>query len=157
MGSQTSSTNKQFASQVSTTKETLHDENKTNQDTSLQKHVDAEKLELENNEKHKKSHSILQRSISTISTKLLSGTLPRLSSSNSLMEQVSQLSKSSTLRQEKIKTDDPYGEVARGLESCYKKVLLPFEEKCKFHHFHYAKYDDCEFEAKPFVLLIGIV
>ena len=56
-----------------------------------------------------------------------------------------------------VKTDDPYGEVAKGLESCYKKVLLPFEERCNFHQFHYAKYDDCEFESKPFVLLIGTI
>ena len=62
----------------------------------------------------------------------------------------------SKIQQEKVKTDDPYGVVARGLESCYKKVLLPFEEKCNFHQFHYAKYDDCEFESKPFVMLIGI-
>ena len=111
---------------------------------------------MKSNEMHqKKSNSMLQRSISTISNKLLSTTLPRLSSSNSLKEQASQISKSSPARQEKIKTDDPYGEVARGLESCYKKVLLPFEGKCNFHQFHYAKYDDCEFEAKPFVLLIG--
>ena len=131
--------------------------NKTKQDESFQKNIDEEKLELQNNGKGKKSNSILKRSFSTISTKLLSGTLPRLSSSNSWTGQVSELTKSSVVKQEKIKTDDPYGEVARGLESCYKKFLLPFEEKSKFHQFHYAKYDDCEFEAKPFVLLIGSV
>ena len=102
---------------------------------------------------------MLQRSFSSISTRLLSSTLPRLNSSNSLKEQSPKISNESTnstvVKQEKIKTDDPYGEVARGLESCYKKVLLPFEEKCNFHQFHYTKYDDCEFEAKPFVLLIG--
>ena len=113
----------------------------------------TEKVEMENSKK--KSHSILQRSFSTISTKLLSSTLPRLSSSHSLSDQAPALTTSSIIKEEKIKTDDPYGEVARGLEFCYRKVLLPFEEKCMFHQFHYAKYDDCEFEAKPFVLLIG--
>ena len=118
----------------------------------------ADKIVAENNETHnyKKSDSMIQRSFSTISNKLLSTTLPRLSSSNSLKEQTSlNLKSPNVVKQETIRTDDPYGEVARGLESCYKKVLLPFEEKCNFHQFHYAKYDDCEFEAKPFVLLIG--
>jgi len=106
--------------------------------------------------KRKKSSSAMIRSISTISTKLLSSTLPRLNSSNSLKDQTATPSeKASIVQQEKIKTDDPYGEVAKGLEFCYKKVLLPFEQKSMFHQFHYAKYDDCEFEAKPFVLLIG--
>ena len=113
----------------------------------------TEKMQMENTKK--KSHSILRRSVSTISTKLLSSTLPRLSSSHSLSDQGPSLTTSSSINEEKIKTDDPYGEVARGLEFCYRKVLLPFEEKCMFHQFHYAKYDDCEFEAKPFVLLIG--
>ena len=103
-------------------------------------------------EESKHSHSTLQRSISNISNKILSTTLPRLYSSNSLKDQVPQ---PLSTNHEVFKTDDPYGEVAKGLESCYKKVLLPFEEKCNFHQFHYAKYDDCEFEAKPLVLLIG--
>ena len=72
-----------------------------------------------------------------------------------MKDQVPQPSKSLSTNYEVFKTDDPYGEVARGLETCYKKILLPFEEKCNFHQFHYTKYDDCEFEAKPFVLLIG--
>ena len=100
---------------------------------------------------------MIQRSVSTISNKLLTSTLPRLSSSNSLREQFLVNPKSSAARQDVVKTDDPYGEVAKGLESCYKKVLLPFEERCNFHQFHHAKYDDCEFESKPFVLLIGTI
>ena len=120
------------------------------------KPMNSDPLEGQREEILKKCNTI-QRSFSTISARLVASTLPRLSSSNSLKGQSPKTSNESApeVKQEKIKTDDPYGEVARGLESCYKKVLLPFEEKCNFHQFHYTKYDDCEFEAKPFVLLIG--
>ena len=118
--------------------------------------MNSDPLEGQREEILKKCNTI-QRSFSTISARLVASTLPRLSSSNSLKNQSPKTSNESApeVKQDKIKTDDPYGEVARGLESCYKKVLLPFEEKCNFHQFHYTKYDDCEFEAKPFVLLIG--
>ena len=151
-GSQLSSSNKPSKTDIPPTKATFQNgtETSTRSKTSIEY-----QMEVKHSEGPKQSHSIIQRSFSNLSNKLLSTTLPRLCSSNSLKDQVPQTSKSSIARHEIVKTDDPYGEVARGLESCYKKVLLPFEEKCNFHQFHYAKYDDCEFEAKPFVLLIG--
>ena len=144
-------------SELSQTKSSFQNEN-ASRHTLPPKPMNGDPPEGRREEALKKSQAVLQRSFSNISNRLLSATLPRLNSSNSLKDQTPKTSTESTassVKPEKFKTDDPYGEVARGLETCYKKILLPFEEKCNFHQFHYTKYDDCEFEAKPFVLLIG--
>ncbi|CAF1184814.1 unnamed protein product [Rotaria sp. Silwood1] len=45
--------------------------------------------------------------------------------------------------------------VAEGLRQVYKTKLLPLEETYKFHEFHSPQLDDCDFSAKPMVLLVG--
>ncbi|CAF3310619.1 unnamed protein product [Rotaria socialis] len=45
--------------------------------------------------------------------------------------------------------------VAEGLRQVYKSKLLPLEEAYRFHEFHSPQLDDCDFSAKPMVLLVG--
>ncbi|CAF1599345.1 unnamed protein product [Rotaria magnacalcarata] len=45
--------------------------------------------------------------------------------------------------------------VAEGLRQVYKSKLLPLEETYRFHEFHSPQLDDCDFSAKPMVLLVG--
>ena len=48
-----------------------------------------------------------------------------------------------------------YANVAEGLRQVYKTKLLPLEEAYKFHDFHSPQLDDCDFSAKPIILLVG--
>jgi polynucleotide 5'-kinase involved in rRNA processing len=50
---------------------------------------------------------------------------------------------------------DIYTNVAEGLRQVYKSKLLPLEETYKFGEFHSPHLDDCDFSAKPMVLLVG--
>ena len=55
------------------------------------------------------------------------------------MEKAETSSKKDSTSSLKLKTDDPCGDVARGLAKVYQKVLAPIEEKTKFNQFLASK------------------
>jgi len=50
---------------------------------------------------------------------------------------------------------DVYDNVTVGLQSVYKKNLLPLEREYNFHDFHSPALDDPDFDARPMVMLVG--
>ncbi len=48
-----------------------------------------------------------------------------------------------------------YDSVTVGLQSVYKKNLLPLEREYHFHDFHSPALDDPDFDARPMVMLVG--
>ncbi|KAK6620722.1 3-hydroxyisobutyryl-CoA hydrolase [Polyplax serrata] len=53
------------------------------------------------------------------------------------------------------KQEFTFSNVIEGLKEIYKKKLLPLEENHYFHEFHSPKLNDPDFDAKPFILLMG--
>jgi len=71
------------------------------------------------------------------------------------MEKGETSSKKDSTSSIRLKTDDPCGDVARGLARVYNKTLAPIEEKTRFNQFLASRYDEMDFESKPLILVVG--
>lgn len=61
----------------------------------------------------------------------------------------------SWFKRDKEEPSEPISNVFEGLKKAYRTKLLPLEKEYRFHEFHSPPLEDCDFDSKPMIMLVG--